>query len=100
MTQRSSSGEKTLSSMKLDRLRKRLRKDRPAPPPKKDSKKPKRKTRLRCSKCRKPREPAKLTDPDVAEIIRENDHPHGLPEAAFRCRACGIVWLVGPIVTT
>lgn len=90
--------------MKLDRLRQRLREDKPQAPPKKDSSKtPKRskaKRRNRCNKCRKPRELAKLTDPDVAEIIRENDHPHGLPEAAFRCRTCGIIWLVGPIVTT
>jgi hypothetical protein len=82
--------------MKLDRLRKRLRKDRPPP---KAAKVAKRKVRLRCSKCRGPRMPASLTDPDVAEIIREHPSAHGMPEAAFRCTPCGIIWLVGPIVS-
>lgn len=91
-------GEKTLSAMKLDQLRKRLRKDRPQAPAKALSKGTKRKLRLRCSKCRGPRVPAKLTDPDVAEIIRE--HPsatHKPPTAAYRCKACRIIWLVGPL---
>lgn len=81
--------------MKLDDLRTRLRKgERPKPAPQ-AKRAPKRK-RLRCSKCRRPRELASLSDPDVAEIIREN--PKSAPEAAYRCRACGIIWLVGPIV--
>lgn len=82
--------------MKLDDLRARLRKGmrRKAL---KNPPKPKRK-RLRCSKCGRPRELASLTDPDVAEIVRENPHPQGEPIGAYRCRACGIIWLVGPIV--
>jgi hypothetical protein len=92
-------GEKTLSPMKLDQLRKRLRKDRPpTKAPIEAATRKTRKVRLRCSKCRGPRVPAQLTDPDVAEIIREHPSARGTaPTAAYRCNPCGIIWLVGPL---
>lgn len=89
---------KALSEMKLDDLRARLRKGVASKKAKRPKAKPPTVKRLRCSKCRRPREVAKLTDPDVAEIVRDNPHPHGEPIGAYRCRACRIVWLIDPIV--
>jgi hypothetical protein len=80
--------------MKLDDLRARLRADKRAITKPKERPKPKR--RYRCSKCRKPREPANLTDPDVAEIIRESSGTR--PTHAYRCRECRIIWLACPVV--
>jgi hypothetical protein len=76
--------------MKLDELRGRLRAGLRAKPVRVRQK------RLRCSKCRGPREAAKLTDPDVARILvdeRRNGSRDGVL-GAYRCRVCRIIWIV------
>lgn len=90
--------------MKLDDLRARLRADKRALKKKKPKARAAREALVLagwCAKCRMPREPANLTDPDVAEIIRESEGTTPFDESrathAFRCRECRIIWLAGPL---
>ena len=72
--------------MKLDELREALKR---APKP---IKRPKPKA-LRCNKCSGPRERARLTDPDVAQILRLRKRRKNVI-GAYRCAPCRLVWIV------